>query len=93
MDFQGLEKDIIIVTALKPLNGFASLDNRDSLAITLTRARESLIFLGNFQYIRTKIDSMSDLWESFRIDAKQRKRFADLDGEFNATKITEYLQT
>lgn len=89
--FQGIEKDVIIVTTLKPYDGFRLLDCRDRLAITLTRAKSSLVFFGNFQYVQMKIDSMSSTWQSFFVDAKRRQRYIDLDGEFNEHKIMKNI--
>lgn len=85
--FQGREKDIIIMVALKPVDGFALFSTKENLLIALSRARDSLIFCGNFQHVTTNIDSMTSTWTSLLDDAKARKRFYDLNGAFDETQI------
>lgn len=93
--FQGNGKDVIIVSALKPHDGFELLNDLESLIIALTRASDSLIFIGNFQYVRqcdSSINvSMIRVWKNFLDDAKHRKRFFDLDGRFDERIIKDGL--
>lgn len=85
--FQGREKDIIIMIALKPVDGFALFSTKENLMIALTRAKDSLILCGNFQHVITNIDSMTNSWTSLINDAKNRKRFFDLNGTFDEVQI------
>lgn len=91
--FQGIEKDVIIISALKPFNGFCLLDTREKLGIAMTRAKNSLVVFGNFQYVLTVVGPMASLWQSLIVDAKRRDRFCDLDGEFDAAKIQKCLSS
>lgn len=95
--FQGIEKRIIIITALHPHDGFQLLNTLQNLTMALTRAVDSVIFCGNFQHVVTGFHvetinaTMSSTWDKFLHDAKQRKRFFDLDGKFNEQIIKKAL--
>lgn len=93
--FQGFEKDVIIISALKPKDGFELLSTLDNLIVALTRSKQSLIFCGNFQQIlqnySEEMKEMRQLWEHFINDARQQKRFFDLDGEFKQNIIRKSL--
>lgn len=84
--FQGQEKDIIIMTALKPDDGFTLFGTNENLLIALTRAKESLILCGNFQYVSANVE-----WSNLLSDAKIKKRFFDLNGIFDATQINKIM--
>ncbi|XP_031636106.1 uncharacterized protein LOC116348997 [Contarinia nasturtii] len=90
--FQGQQKDIIIMVALKPTNGFELFSTKETLGIALTRAKESLIFCGNFQHVTTVVDSMTSIWTSLLSDAKTRKRFYDLNGMFDESLVKNVLK-
>lgn len=89
--FRGQEKDVIILTALKPDDGFKLLGTKENLLIALTRAKESLILCGNFQYVQTNIESMSNTWSSLLTDAKIRKHFFDLNGTFDESLVRNLI--
>lgn len=90
--FQGREKDIIIMTALKPDDGFALFSTRENLLIALTRAKDSLILCCNFQHVITTINSMTSTWTALMHDANERKRFFDLNGVFDEVQIDRALK-
>lgn len=77
--------------ALKPDDGFKLFSTTENLSIALTRAKESLIFCGNFQYVCTKQDSMTNTWEKLLSDAKHRNRFFDLNGIFDEQLVLSSL--
>lgn len=90
--FQGVQKDVIIITALKPHDGFELLNTEENLIVALTRATDSVIFCGNFQHVLLNHGHpLRSTWEEFTTDAKVRKRFCDLDGEFNEALIKKTL--
>ena len=84
--FQGREKDIIIMVALKPADGFTLFGTKENLLIAMTRARQAHILCGNFQHVLTNVDEMSGKWSSIISDAKIRQRFFDFNGKYD-----EYL--
>ena len=98
--FQGQEKDVILMVALKPKDGFKLFSTKENLLIALTRAKESLIFCGNFQYIcsdlsadiAAEINSMTNTWKALLDDAKTRKRFFDLNGAFDKQIVSKSLK-
>lgn len=77
--------------ALKPTNGFELFSTKENLGIAMTRAKESLIFCGNFQHVTTVVDSMSSIWAALLEDAKRRKRFFDLNGTFDKLLVQKNL--
>lgn len=81
--------------ALKPDDGFKLFSTKENLSIALTRAKESLIFCGNFQYVctdeYTEIDHMTNTWKTLVNDAKKRNRFFDLNGMFDREKINSAI--
>lgn len=86
--FQGQEKDVIIISAMKPLHGFTLFGTKENLMIALTRAKESLIVCGNFQYVCTNSTSAPSAWFSTLLgDAKLRHRFFDTNGTFEPRQI------
>lgn len=89
--FQGREKDVILMIALKPIDGFQLFSTRENLLIALTRAKESLILCGNFQHVYTHIDAMTSTWNAILDDAKQKKRFFDTNGTFDEKQINYIL--
>lgn len=97
--FQGQEKDIILMIALKPDDGFKLFSTKENLLIALTRAKESLIVCGNFQYVCTdeitdvcnEVDSMTNTWKALLNDAKERNRFFDLNGTFDRQLVSNAL--
>lgn len=79
------------MSALKPNDGFQLFSTPDNLLNGLTRAKESLIICGNFQYLYTRADPMANTWNSLLGDAKTRKRFFDLNGTFDEAEILRLL--
>lgn len=71
--FQGTECDVIIVTAAKALP-FEFLDSPQNICVALTRARKSLIFCGNFEFVHN-----IPVWRSFLNDASSRGRLFEVD--------------
>ncbi|XP_055312579.1 uncharacterized protein LOC129574522 isoform X2 [Sitodiplosis mosellana] len=98
--FQGQEKDVILMVVLKPKDGFKLFSTNENLLIALTRAKESLIFCGNFQYVCTDLssdictetDAMTNTWKALINDAKIRKRFIDLNGTFDQQLVSNSLK-
>lgn len=91
LSFQGQEKDVIILVALKPVDGFAIFSTKESLMIALTRAKKSLIICGNFQNFFLNVDKMSSTWNALMSDAKGRSRFFDLNGTFDEKIVNNSL--
>lgn len=91
LSFQGVEKDVIILVALKPVDGFAIFNTKESLLIALTRAKQSLIICGNFQNFYMANDPMSITWKTLMSNAKFRKRFFDLNGTFDGEQVNNAL--
>lgn len=75
--FQGREKDVIIISALKPVNGFASFHTRTHLLIALSRAKHVLIFCGNFVQLDETNSTHCELLAVVE-DAKKRRRFLNV---------------
>lgn len=90
--FQGREKDIIIMVALKPIDGFVLFDTKESLLIALTRAKQTLIICGNFQHVLTKVDEVSSRWTAIIADAKIRNRFFDHNGTYDEYKMFSLIK-
>lgn len=88
---QGREKDVILMIALKPDDGFQLFSTMENLSIALTRAKGSLVFCGNFQHVCTNIDGMTSTWNSLLDDAKSRNRFFDTNGTFDEAQIKNML--
>lgn len=62
-----------------------------NLIMALTRAKESLIVCGNFQYVCTEVGSMPSTWLALLTDARLRGRFLDTNGAFNSAQISNIL--
>lgn len=90
--FQGREKDIIIMTALKPVEGFTLFGTAESLLIALTRAKQAHILCGNFQHVLTNVDEMTSKWSTLISDAKIQNRFFDLNGTYDDGLIFNLLK-
>lgn len=90
--FQGREKDIIIMVALKPVDGFTLFGTKENLLIALTRAKQTLILFGNFQHVLTNVDEMSSKWSTIIGDARVRGRFFDLNGTYDEGQIYNLLK-
>lgn len=90
--FQGREKDIIIMVALKPVDGFTLFSTKESLLIALTRAKQTLILCGNFQHVLANVDENSSRWSAIIKDARDRNRFYDLNGTFDQGQMYNLIK-
>lgn len=83
--FKGDQKDIIIITAIKSKE-FDFPATWTMINVALTRARYSLIFLGNFHAINLPI------WKSFLKDAQFRRRLVEIEyDKFNEDEFIENI--
>lgn len=67
------------------------MSTKESLSIALTRAKDCMIFCGNFQHVTTKVDSMTSVWDALLGDAKARNCFVDLNGVFDEQLIDNLI--
>lgn len=80
--FRGEEKDIIIIAAIKS-DPFNLLNSSQMINVAMTRARQSLIFCGNFSGA-----SQLPVWQSFLANANERNRLFTIDyGKFSKSEF------
>jgi len=76
--FQGSERDIIIISCVRSGGGgIGFLQDRQRLNVALTRARYSLVVVGNM----TTLSSASEMWTELVEDAQSRKMMFKLNTE------------
>lgn len=81
--FEGREKDVIVISALKFANGFTSFPTQTHLLIALSRAKRALIFCGGFGHLQ-KTNLLYDTLQAIISDATQRNRFINVQCPANA---------
>ena len=85
--FQGSEKDVILISCVRGgSGGIGFLADRQRLNVALTRARKSLIVVGNMDTL-----GRDNLWEDFITNAKERNLFYNYSDISNLSSVLESI--
>lgn len=71
--FHGREKDVIVISALQPADGFTAFPTETNLLIALSRANHALVFCGAFGQMTTK-HPLHNTLQAMVSNAAERKR-------------------
>ena len=83
--FQGSEKDVIMISCVRGGNGgIGFLKDRQRLNVALTRARKTLIVVGNMNTLKSH-----PLWEDFVKNASERKLYKNYS---DIVKLSDILK-
>ena len=87
--FQGSERDVIIISCVRGGGaGIGFLQHKERLNVALTRARYSLVVVGNMD---TLGEASSKLWGELISNAKSRGVFSNLSNKRSPGELNELL--